>query len=92
LNKQTFINNYAEKTEQTKKIASVQVDAFIETLKQALISDNKIQFIGDFSINIVDTKARKGVNPGTGAEIDIPAGKKLKIKSGKTFDIEVLGK
>lgn len=92
MNKPDFIKTYAEKTQQTKKDSTIQVDAFLEIFKKALISDGKIQFIGDFSINVVDTKARKGINPSTGAEIEIPAGKRLKFKSGKTFDIEILGK
>lgn len=92
MNKPEFINAFAVKTEQNKKDSSVQVEAFISTLKEALISDGVVKFIGDFTIEKIDTKARKGVNPATGAEIDIHAGKKLKIKSGKNFDIEVLGK
>ena len=92
MNKQTFINNYAEKTQQTKKIGGLQVDAFLQTLKEALISENKVSFIGDFSLEILPTNERKGVNPSTGAEIIIPASKKLKLKCGKTFNTEVLGK
>ncbi len=40
-----------------------------------------IQGFGRFSA--AATKARKGRNPRTGAEVDIPAGHKIKFKPGK---------
>jgi len=91
LNKETFIANIALKTGKTKKESATDVDAFLQTLKEALISDGCVKFIGDFSLEKIDTKARVGRNPADGSEINIPAGKKLKLKVGKTFKDEILG-
>jgi len=92
MNKQEFVNRIAIKTGETKKSVSTQVDTFLETLREVLIEENKIQFIGEWSMEVIPTKERKGRNPATSEEIIIPAGKRLKFKSGKTFDTEVLGK
>ncbi|NOV29191.1 HU family DNA-binding protein [Methylomonas sp. ZR1] len=37
------------------------------------------------TISVVETAARKGRNPQTGAEIDIPAGKRIKLKAAKAL-------
>jgi DNA-binding protein HU-beta len=91
MNKNDFINAYSIKTEKTKKESAILVDTFLETLKESLIAENKVAFIGDFSLEVVPTKERKGVNPATGEDLVIPAGKKLKFKIGKTFKDEILG-
>lgn len=90
MNKTEFINNLSIKTGKTKKETAINVDSFLQTLKEALISENKISFIGDFSISVVDTKPRTCYNPKSREEIQVPAGKKLKIKPGKIFVDEVL--
>jgi DNA-binding protein HU-beta len=90
MNKTEFIKALSIKTGKTKKDTTIDVDAFLKTLKEALISDNKIQFIGDFSLSIADTKPRVCRNPKSGEEIQVPAGKKLKIKPGKIFIDEIL--
>ena len=92
MNKQEFSNRLAVKLDKSKKEAGLITDAFLEILRESLVEEGKIQFIGDFSLEVISTKERKGHNPATLEEIIIPAGKRLKFKSGKTFDIEVLGK
>lgn len=90
MNKPEFINAYTIKTGQTKKDSAIQVDAFLQTLKESLISDNKVAFIGDLTLEVVPTNERKGINPSTKEEIIIPAGKKLRLKVGKIFKDEIL--
>lgn len=92
MNKPEFINAYTIKTGKSKKDSAIDVESFLEVLRESLAEDGKIQFIGEWSMEVVPTKDRKGRNPSNGEEIIIPAGKRLKFKSGKTFDTEVLGK
>lgn len=37
------------------------------------------------SLQVIDTAARAGRNPATGAEIEIPAGKRIKLKAAKVL-------
>jgi len=82
LNKADFVAIYATKTEQSKKSASMQVDYFLETLRESLASEKCVKFIGDFSLEIIPTEARKGRNPSNGEEMIIPAGNRVKFKMG----------
>jgi len=92
MNKPEFIKIYSEKTQQSKKDSTIQVDAFLECLKNGLKSEGKVGFIGDVILEVKDTKPRTCRNPKSGEEIQVPAGKRLSIKCGKTFNTEVLGK
>jgi len=85
MNKNDFIAKYALKTEQTKKASAEQVDMFLETLRESLIEDNKVAFMGDWSLEIKEKAARVGRNPGTGEEIQIPAKNVVKFKCGKVL-------
>ena len=83
MNKQEFSNRLAVKLDKTKKEAGLITDTFLQTLREVLVEDGKIAFTGDWSIEIIETKARKGHNPLTMEEIDIPAKRKPKFKCGK---------
>jgi len=85
MNKTEFIKALSIKTGKTKKDTTIDVDAFLKTLKEALISDNKIQFIGDFSLSIADTKPRVCRNPKSGEEIQVPVKNAVKFKCGKVL-------
>ena len=58
---------------------------FRHTLETELPAAGKIVFPGFFTIEVVDKPARKGRNPATGQEIDVPAKKSIKFKAGKEF-------
>lgn len=83
MTKQEFINLLATKLNKTKKEASFITEVFLDALKEGLIEDKKVSFVGDFSLEIVDKKARVCKNPQTGEDIQVPASKKIKFKIGK---------
>lgn len=85
MNKQDFIAEYALRTEQSKKNASIQVDTFLDTIKAVLVNDGKISFSGEWSMEVVPTLEKMGVNPATGEKIKIPAGKKIRFKASKVL-------
>lgn len=91
MNKQEFVNRLSVKLNKTKKECGIFTDAFLENLKESLVEDEKIMFIGDWTLELVPTKERIFKNPQTGEEIKKPAGKRIKFKAGKSLK-EIIGK
>jgi len=83
LNKTELIAKVAEKTELTKKDATKAVDAVFASISESLQSGDKVQVIGFGNFEVRERAARKGRNPQTGEEIDIPASKVPAFKPGK---------
>ncbi|OEF98688.1 HU family DNA-binding protein [Desulfuribacillus alkaliarsenatis] len=83
MNKTELIAKVAEATELTKKDAGKAVDATLEAISQALASNDKVQLIGFGNFEVRERAARKGRNPQTGKEIEIPASKMPAFKAGK---------
>jgi DNA-binding protein HU-beta len=85
INKQEFSNRLAVKLDKTKKEAGIITDAFLETLRESLVEDGKVMFVGDWSLETVPTKERTFKNPATGEDVVKEAGKRIKFKAGKLF-------
>lgn len=56
-----------------------------DTIANQLAAAGQIHLHGIGTLNVVETAARKGRNPATGDEIDIPAGKRIKLKAAKVL-------
>lgn len=85
MNKTDLINAVAEQAELTKKEAGLAVDAVFESIQNSLSKGEKVQLIGFGNFEVRDRAARKGRNPQTGEEIDIPASKVPAFKPGKAL-------
>ena len=85
MNKTELVEAVAEKMNTTKKEAEAAVSAFTETVKEALAEGKKVQLIGFGNFEVRERAARKGRNPQTGEELDIPATKVPAFKPGKGF-------
>ena len=85
MNKTELVEAVAKKMGTTKKEAEAAVSAFTETVKEALAEGKKVQLIGCGNFEVRERAARKGRNPQTGEEIDIPATKVPAFKPGKGF-------
>lgn len=82
MNKQELISKVAEKAGLTKVQAGEAVKAFGEAVKEALVAGDKVQLIGFGTFSVTERPARQGVNPHTGAKIEIAAKKVAKFKAG----------
>lgn len=89
MNKTELINKVAEATQMTKKDAAKSVEAVFEAITDSLRSGDKVQLIGFGNFEVRERAARKGRNPQTGEEIDIPATKAPVFKPGKQLKEEV---
>lgn len=83
MTKTDLIDQIAKSTKTTKKDAGKVVDAFFTTVEKALAAGDKVQLVGFGTFEVRERKARKGRNPQSGVEIDIPATKVPAFKAGK---------
>lgn len=82
MNKNEFIDAIATKSGLTKKDAGAALDATLETITETLASGDSVSFIGFGTFSVGSRAARSGVNPSTGAKIEIAASKVAKFKAG----------
>ncbi|MGM8365337.1 HU family DNA-binding protein [Virgibacillus sp. W0181] len=85
MNKTDLVNEVAEKSELSKKDAAKAVDAVFDSVMDSLKKGEKVQIIGFGNFEVRDRSARKGRNPQTGEEIEIPASKVPAFKAGKAL-------
>ncbi|MEG1525037.1 MAG: HU family DNA-binding protein [Clostridia bacterium] len=85
MNKTDLIAAVAAKSELSKKDAEKAVNAFVNSIEEALKASEKVSIVGFGTFESKDRPARKGHNPLTGKEIDIPASKSPTFKAGKAL-------
>ncbi len=85
MNKADLIASIAGKSDLTKKDAEKALDAFTESIEEALSKDDKVQLVGFGSFEVRARAERKGRNPQTKEEITIPASKVPVFKAGKAL-------
>ena len=85
MNKADLISSIATKTGYSKKVSSEILNAFSETVTDALVNGEKVQLVGFGSFETKTRAARKGLNPQTKEEIKIPACKAPTFKAGKAL-------
>lgn len=85
MNKTELVAAIAAKAEVSKKDAENIVNAFIETVQNAVKADDKVQLVGFGTFESKSRAAREGKNPQTGEKITIPACKVPAFKAGKAF-------
>ncbi|WP_336276217.1 HU family DNA-binding protein [Bartonella sp. CB178] len=85
MNKSELVSSVAEKTGISKAHAGSMVDAFIDSVTEALASGDDVRLPGFGSFEVSHRAATKGRNPSTGAEIDIPARSVPKFSAGKSL-------
>ncbi|AYC11682.1 HU family DNA-binding protein [Ligilactobacillus salivarius] len=85
MNRLELVNTISRKMGATKKDADKAVTAFIDTVTEALVEGRKVQLIGFGTFEVRERAARKGRNPQTGEEIEIPASKIPAFKAGKSL-------
>ncbi|MGR6837179.1 HU family DNA-binding protein [Syntrophomonas erecta] len=85
MNKTELIGEVAARTGMTKKDVEKVVNAFLDTVEATLKAGEKIQLIGFGTFEVRYRQARKGRNPQTGQEINIPETRVPAFKAGKAL-------
>lgn len=85
MNKKELIKAVAEKCEMSQKVAGEVVTAFIDVVTESLVKGEDVSLSGFGKFLTVTRAARKGRNPQTGEEIDIPEKVVPKFKCSNTL-------
>ena len=85
MNKSELIKAAAAKAEVSAALAAKVIDAALEASVEAAKKGEGVQLVGFASLSVINKAARKAKNPQTGAIIDVPARKVVKIKPGAKF-------
>lgn len=83
MNKAELIDKMAEKSGLTKKDSEKALSALLSSVEEALGNNDKVQLVGFGSFDVKQRAARKGRNPQTMEEIEIPESKVPVFKAGK---------
>ncbi len=82
MNKAELIDAMAAGAGLSKADAKKALDAFVDSTTDALKKGDRVALVGFGSFSVSKRSARKGRNPQTGKEIDIPAKNVVKFKAG----------
>ena len=85
MNKSALIEAAAAKAQVSKAEAAKVIDAALEAAAEAVNKGEGVQLVGYATIAIANRSARKAKNPRTGAIVDVPAKKIVRIKPGAKF-------
>ena len=85
MNKLELVKAVAEKAEISNALAAKVIDAALEAAVEAVKKGEGVQLVGFANIAVVEKPARKAKNPRTGAIVEVPAKKVVKIKPGAKF-------
>lgn len=89
MNKGELIDAIAEKASVTKKEADSVLSAMIESIMEAVATDQKVTLVGFGTFEPRQRQAREGRNPQTGKAISIPATTVPAFSAGKAFKDKV---
>ncbi|GAA1365918.1 MULTISPECIES: HU family DNA-binding protein [Brevibacterium] len=81
-NRSELVSEVAEKTDLTQKQVSDVLDGVFESFSEVVKNGDKLTIPGWLSVERTERAARKGRNPRSGEEIQIPAGYSVKLSAG----------
>ncbi len=85
MKKSELVEAVATKTGLTKADATRAIDAFLETVKEALVRGDKVPLVGFGTFATSKRAAREGRNPQTGETVQIAARTAVSFKAGSAL-------
>lgn len=89
MNKTDFITASAEKAELSKKDMSSALEATLEIITETLANKDSVTVIGFGTFSTSKRAAREGINPSTGAKLQIAETTVAKFKVGAQLKASV---
>lgn len=83
------VKRYAEKTGCTIAEADKAMRTAVEVIKDEVVTNGGVSFMGLFSLEVVERKEKNGINPATKQPHVIPAHKTVKLTVGKQLKEEL---
>jgi DNA-binding protein HU-beta len=87
--KAELVQVMAEKANTSKAVAKRFLDTFTDTVAATLKAGDKVTMVGFGTFTVTKRKPRKGRNPRSGKEIQIPGGNTPRFKAGKALKEKV---
>jgi DNA-binding protein HU-beta len=85
MNKTEFVEDLSALTGLNKKTSEIALNGVLATIEKALKNGEKVVLVGFGTFAVRDRAARKGRNPQTSEEIQIPASKAPVFTAGKSL-------
>lgn len=86
MTKSVLIEKVSEKVGSlTRKQTEIVVETVFDSIKDALVREEKIEIRGFGNFKLKHRKPRKARNPKTGEKVDVPAKRVLHFKAGKAL-------
>lgn len=90
MTKSELIKTIAEKVDGvTQEKAKEVVGVVLDEITDALVSGDRVQFVGFGTFEVKERAAREGRNPQTGETMQIASSKNVKFKPGKELKDKV---
>lgn len=90
MTKHEFVDRVAQKSGLSRREAAESVDAFLDSISDALRGGEEVAFTGFGKFSVQDRAARQGVNPRNPTErVHIPATKVPKFSAGSQLKAAV---
>lgn len=83
MTKADMVDKIAETSDLTKAASEKALNAFLDTVKEVLLHEGRLNLTGFGTFAIESRCERKGRNPRSGATITIPASKVVKFRPGR---------
>jgi DNA-binding protein HU-beta len=83
MNKAELAKEVANQTGLTKRTSREAVDTITSVITDVLAREEKVTLVGFGTFQVMERRARTGVNPQTRKRLDIPAKKVVRFKAGK---------
>ena len=91
MTKSEFVDRVASKSGLSRRDATKAVDAFLESIQDALQSGESVSFTGFGKFSAQQRNARTGVNPRTGERVEIAAATVPKFSAGSALKSALKG-
>ena len=85
MNKQDLVLQVANKMQVTQKQSEEMLSTVLDSIVKSVSKGNKVTLVGFGTFEARKRKQRKGRNPQTGQEIEIPASTVPRFSAGKQF-------
>lgn len=89
MNKKELTATIAEVSSLSQSKAEEILNTILQKIAESLKNGKSVKFVGFGNFSVSKREARKGRNPQTGEEINIPAKKLVKFKPGKALSAEI---
>ena len=83
MTKGEIVTNVAVRTGMDEKAADRVISAFLQELREGMVTNKRIQLPGFGTFEVKTRSARTGRNPHTGEQIEIPERATVAFKAGK---------